>query len=104
MQFFPCEIKTYLAALGESVGLLVLVGAHTEVLDGLARVALAAEQDGVGASGCTEGELVEGENLTAGLEDALAGGRGEAEGGDGELGQFGQADVIGDGADNDDDF
>ena len=83
---------------------LVLVGAHAKVLDGLARVALAADQDGVGAGGGAGCELVEGENLTAGLEDALAGRGGEAEGGDGELGELRQADVVGDRAHDDDHF
>ena len=47
LQFFPCEIKTYLAALGESVGLLVLVRTHAEVLNGLTGVPLPPQQDGV---------------------------------------------------------
>lgn len=95
---------TDLAALGDGVWPLVLVGAHTEVLDGLTRVALTADEDGVRASRGAGCELVEGENLTASLEDALAGGCGEAECGDGELGDLGEADVVGDRADDDDHF
>ena len=83
---------------------LVLVGAHAEVLVGLARGALATEEDGVGTGGGAGGKLVEGEAFTAGLEDALARGLGEAEGGDRELGDFDQTDIVGDGADDDDDL
>ena len=94
----------YLPALRGGVGLLVLVGAHAEVLDGFPSVPLAAEQDGVGTGRCPDGELVEGQCLASSLEDALLGGGREAEGSDGELGELEQADVIGDGADNDDDL
>ena len=80
----------------------MLVGAHAEVLDGLPGVPLAPEQDGVGTSGRTERELVEGDSLTTGLEDALLGGLGEAEGSDGQLGDLEETDVVGDGANNND--
>ena len=90
----------YFAALGGGVGLLVLVGAHAEVLDGLPGVPLAPEQDGVGASGRTDGELVQGDGLTTSLEDALLGGLGEAESSNGQLGDLDETDVIGDSADN----
>ena len=102
MQFFPCEIKTYLAALGDGVGLLVLVGAHAEVLHSLTGVALATEEDGVRAGGRAESELVEGQSLAASLENALLGRLGEAQGGSSQLGDLKQTDIIGDGADNDD--
>ena len=95
---------TYLAALGERVWLLVLVGAHAEVLDGLPCVPLAAEQDGVGAGRCPDRELVKGQDLASSLEDALLGGDREAEGGNGELGDLEQTDIVGDGADDDDDL
>ena len=80
----------------------MLVGAHAEVLDGLPGVALAPEQDGVGASRRTERELVEGDGLTAGLEDALLGRLGEAEGRNGQLGDLDQANIVGDSANNND--
>ena len=54
---------------------------HAEVLDGLAAVLLAAEEDCVRASRRTERELVEGEDLATSLQDALLGSGGEAEGG-----------------------
>ena len=86
------------------VWLLVLVGTHAEVLDGLARVPLAAEQDRVRAGGRAHGELVKGEDLATGLEDALLGGGGETEGGDRQLGDLKQTDVVGDGANGDNDL
>lgn len=86
------------------MGLLVLVGAHTEVLVCLPGSLHTTEQDSVGTSGRTDGELVEGDRLTASGDDALPGSTGEAEGGDGELGDLGEADVIGDGSDLDDDL
>lgn len=86
--------STHFAALGDGVGLLVLVRAHAEVLDRLAGVALAAEEDRVGARRRAQRELVEREDLAARLEDALARGGGEAEGGDRELGYLEQAHVV----------
>lgn len=91
-----------LAALAGDVGLLVLVGAEAEVLDGLARVLGAAEEERVGARGLLESELVEGQGLAAGSLDARAGSGGEAQGGDVDLGDVEEAVVIGDGADNND--
>jgi hypothetical protein len=91
-----------LAALGLDVGLLVGVGTEAEVLDGLTGVLGSTEEDGVGTSGETGGNLVDGENLTASLLDASAGRGGEAHGSDGELGELEEAVVVSDGADNDD--
>ena len=97
-----------LASLGSDVGLDAVVGvrvvdsgAVAEVGEGGPRLG-SAEEDGVGALGCAEGELVEGEALTAGGEDALAGGLGEAEGADGHFGDVAEhADVVGDLANDD---
>ena len=75
---------------------------HAEVLDGLTSVPLATEQDGVGTSGRTERELVQGDGLTASLQDALLGGLGEAEGSNRELGDLKQTDIVGDGSNNND--
>ena len=72
-----------------------------EVLEGLAGGATATEEDGVGAGGATDSELVEGEALTTGLLDASAGSLGEAEGADGHLGDVEDAGVVDDSADND---
>ena len=82
----------------------MLVGAHAEVLNGLTSVPLATEQNRVGARRRAEGKLVEGKDLTTRLQDALLGGGGEAKGSDRELGDFKQTDVVGHGADSDDDL
>ena len=78
------------------------MGAEAEVLESLAGVLGAAEEEGVGTSGLLESELVESDGLAAGGLDARAGGAGEAEGSDADLGDGQEAVVIGDGADDDD--
>lgn len=78
------------------------MGTETEVLDGLTGVLGATEKQGVGTGGLLESKLVQGDGLTTSGEDASAGGGGEAQGGDGHLGDLEQADVVGDGSDNDD--
>ena len=80
----------------------MLVGAHAEVLDGLPGVPLAPEQDSVGASGRTDGELVQGDGLTTSLEDALLGGLGEAESGNGQLGDLDQTNIVGNSSNDND--
>ena len=85
-----------LATLGLDEGLLVGVGTEAEVLVGLTGVLGATDKDDIGASGGTEGELVEGDALTAGADDAGTGGGSEAESADGELGALDHADVVGD--------
>ncbi len=74
------------------------------MLDGLAGVPLATEQDGVGAGWGTGGQLVEGDCLTSGVQNALLCGTRESEGGDGELGDFQQPDVISHSPDGDNDL
>ena len=96
--------KSHLATLGKSVWLLVLVRAHTEVLDSLTGVLLATEKDGVRAGRGTERKLVEREDLTASIKDALLRAASEAEGDDAQLRYGLQADVVRDGADNNDGF
>ena len=73
-----------------------LVGVRTEakVLDGLACVLGAAEQQGVGASRGAHGDLVDREALAAGLDNARAGGGSEAERSNGELGHLQEAVVV----------
>jgi hypothetical protein len=85
-----------LATLGLDEGLLVGVGTEAEVLVGLTGSLGATDEDHVGASGGAEGELVEGDALTAGGDNAGTGGGSEAEGADGELGALSHADVVGD--------
>jgi hypothetical protein len=66
------------------------------VLVGLTGSLGATDEDDVGASGGTEGELVEGDALTASGDDAGAGSGSEAESADGELGALDHANVVGD--------
>ena len=89
-----------LATLGTNEGLLVLMGTHTEVLDGLARVLSTTDEDGVGTSGGTESQLIQGQNLTTSLQDTGLGGLGEVKGSNRELGEVQKTRVIGDGTDN----
>lgn len=83
---------------------LVGVWAEAEVLDGLTRVLWSTEEDDVGASWCLEGELVEGEALTAGLEDAGTGSGSELESADAQLWNLEETVVIGDSADDSSDL
>ena len=64
------------------------VRAETEMLDGLAGVAGATEEDGVGASRSAGGNLVNGQDLAARLLNTGACRGGEADGRNGELGEF----------------
>ena len=85
-----------LATLGLDEGLLVGVGTEAEMLVGLTGALGATDEDDVGASRGAEGELVEGQALTAGGENAGAGSGSEAESADAELGALGHASVVGD--------
>lgn len=58
---------------------------HSEVLDSLTSVTLAAQQDGVGASRRTERELVQGKDLTARIQDTLPCRTSESQGRNGEF-------------------
>lgn len=78
------------------------MGTEAEVLDGLTVVLGATQEQGVGTGGFLQGELVEGQGAAASGQDARAGGGGEAQSGDLDLGDLEQAVVIGDGADNND--
>ena len=91
-----------LAALGGDVRLLVLVGTEAEMLDSLAGVLGATEEEGVGTGGLLESELIESDGLAASGDDAGTGGGGEAQSGDGHLGDDQETVVIGDGTNNND--
>lgn len=88
-----------LAALALDVRLLVGVGTEAEVLEGLTGVLGSTEEEGVGSSGETGSDLVDGEALTTGLLDASAGRGGEAESRNGELGDLEHTVVVSDGTD-----
>lgn len=63
------------------------MGAEAEVLDSLAAVLGATQDQGVATSRGTESKLVQSDGLATGGDDAGAGGRGEAESSDGHLGE-----------------
>ena len=58
-------------------------------------------QDGVLSLGGLEGQLVEGENFTTGLENAFAGARGHVHGAERQLGDLVQTKIVGDRANDD---
>jgi len=70
-------------------------GALSEVGKG-STASRSTEQHGVGSGGCPQGQLVEGDALSSGGNDALAGVLGEGEGAHGHLGAFEHADIISD--------
>lgn len=76
--------------------------AKAKVLDRLARVLGATEEQCVGASGRAHGELVKCQAFSTSRGDACAGCCSETESGDCELGNLEQAVVIGDGGYDDD--
>jgi len=92
------------ATLRDGIGLLVLVGAHAEMLDGFPRVPLALQQDGVGTSRCPQSELVKGDSLSAGVEDAFLCSASEPESSNGEFGDNLETDVVCHGSNGDNDF
>ena len=73
---------------------LVLVRAKAKVLERLAGILRAAEEERVGARRRAERQLVERQGLTAGRQDARAGRRGEAQRSDAQLGHLEQAAVV----------
>lgn len=76
--------------------------AEAEVLDGLSRVLGAPKKERIRASRGPYRELVERQALPPSGEDARAGGGGESQRGDAELGDLEKPVVVGDGADDDD--
>lgn len=94
-----------LSALGDDSGLDARVsvgvvdgGAMTEMLDGLSGALGAAQEDGVGALGGAQGQLVQGEALTTSLDDAGSSSLGEAGSGDLQGGDLQQTRIVGDSA------
>lgn len=92
-----------LASLGADIRTGVRVGhtrSLTEVLEGSAGSTSTLEQQGVLAGGCTQGQLIESQNLSASLQDALASCLGDMEGAQRHLGNGQQTVIIGNGANN----
>ena len=74
------------------------------MLDGLTGVPLTPQEQGVRPSRCPKRELVQSQDFTTSVHDPLFCPAGESEGGDGELGDISEADVVSDGADADNDL
>jgi len=96
-----------LASLAADVRLDVGVGVRvdhrsrvTKVRQGLARFG-AAEEDRVGALGGAQSELVQGDALATGGQDALAGRFGKSQGADGHFGAFEHTHIVRDFGNND---
>lgn len=68
-------------------------GGGAEVSQGFSALG-ASDQDGVLSLGGSQGQLVEGEALTTGGQDALSSGFGEAQGADLHLGEFEDTFVV----------
>lgn len=68
---------------------------------GLASVALALHQDGVASGRRQQSQLIEGEDLTACLQDAFTGSFGHTQSTDAQLGDVQETQVVGHSSDND---
>ena len=92
-----------LAALGAHIGLDVAtwLARDAKVLHGLAGVLGSAQKHRVRALGGAGGQLIEGDGLTASLDDASTGRLGESQSSDRHLGHLEQAHVVRNRADKD---
>ena len=86
-----------LAALGTNIGLLVLVRTETKVLDGFTSVLGTTDENGVGTSGGTESQLIQGQTFTTCLQDTSLGSLGEVKGSNRKLGEFKKTGIVSDG-------
>lgn len=78
------------------------MGTKAKALDLLPGFLGTTEKESVLSSGRSESKLVEGDNFTSGLDDSLTSTRGDAESGNGDLGEVRKnTNIIGNGADND---
>jgi len=73
----------------------------TKVAEGLAGSATATDEDGVGASGLADSELIKSDALTTSLQNASTGRVGEVKSTDGHLGNVEQTSIIADSGNND---
>lgn len=78
----------------------MLVGTEAEVLESLSGVLGATQEQGVASGRSTESKLVQGQDLTTGSQDTGAGGSGEAESSNAELGDGQETVVVSDGTDD----
>ena len=58
---------------------------HTKVLDGLTGIPFTPQQDGVGTSRCPQGKLVQSQNFSTSIKNALLRSSREAESSDSEF-------------------
>jgi len=79
---------------------LLAASRSTEVAESLTGSATTADQNGVGASGLANSELIKSKALTTSLKDASASGVGEAESADRHLGDLKHAGIVGDSGDD----
>lgn len=77
---------------------------HAKVLSGLTGVPLTPQEQSVRPSRRSKRELVQGQDFTASAYNPLLCTTGEFEGGDGEFWDGGEADVVGNGANGDNDL
>ena len=70
----------------------------SEVSHGLASVAVALQQHGVGSGRSTQSQLVQSDALASGLQDASTSGLGEAQSAHLQGGHLGHANIVGDGS------
>jgi len=73
----------------------------TEVLAGLASCTLALQEDGVLSGWRQQSQLIESQDLAAVLDDPLASALSDTESTDAQLGDLQQAQIVGDGSDDD---
>lgn len=92
--------KTY--AAGSGIIYLVAVGTEAEVLDSLAGILRATQQQRVRSGRGPQSELIQGQRLAASLFDTGTGGGSEAQGSHRHLGCVQETVVISDRADDDD--
>jgi len=81
--------------MGASAG-VGLAGSLSEVTVGRAGSAASLHQDGVLSLGGLKGQLIEGQDLASGLENAFAGAGGHVHGAERQLGHLVQTKIVGD--------
>lgn len=89
-----------LSTLALDVWLLVLVGSHAEVLDGLSGVLWSSQQNNIATSRGSHGKLIKCQAFTTGLLNSSSSSRCESESSDGELWNDLESVIVCDGADD----
>ena len=81
---------------------LVLVWTHTKVSDGFSGISWTSQDQGVLTLWSSNGQLIEGDTFTTGLNNSGSGTSGESDSSDGGLLHVVDSGVVGDGTNNDD--